>query len=705
MPEINRNLQRHLVVSTYESTLTIHSLKPLTYSDRAALQNLIEEYIVNKKTSDAVCNQNLGLVGLRCIDAVTCTKVCSTYSLKCNALATNYADSLGYSILDYSRDQNDLSITINTISTNIGNDPSIELDDAKKRMLVENLNRALDKSASIYANPIYNPAIFDLCQQKTYKESNLRKMMDILANYTREPSIYKYQSSIKLTPISKEERYAEITITETISPSITAIQETLASPKPLTIIARQPLSFTMEAVRGSSSMKYLFFYWFHSNTLPSDSAISTWQTPAVTTRLVGLENLWPVQLFLNANKSLYGIFINFTDYYISLAVAFSLWLILLIIILTISHAFLLAILGAMKGRTITSAIRPALGRPNLRWDADLMVGIALMIVGVIASYYAPGISEKELIYASIMDNILESHTGLLAFAGMFFGMLLAFVGIENRVKLIMIEKLYQKEAGIETKEFVLAKAEELKKRFQQLKEKLDMLSKAGFDISEEYDLFSTIPIERINELSKKKEYDPLLSKLVADSSSNVENALARLDEKKRSAEENWPSWEDTITMQLSKAESIHLSNLLSIPSQLRPWAVKRYITTHPEKGLLLDGDVVKRLSITPEHLVSDMMDKGMLDGAVLLKAERPFYSQIKEGNKTVVAVLSIKLLSLAKTISSKLSLKPFSTIAIIGDRTVAAVAKQKDINSILFIRKDRYKEALDEWKEKGRLIK
>jgi hypothetical protein len=188
--------------------------------------------------------------------------------------------------------------------------------------------------------------------------------------------------------------------------------------------------------------------------------------------------------------------------------------------------------------------------------------------------------------------------------------------------------------------------------------------------------------------------------VIEDELTKVEDTIEKLSERKHLALENWSKWASTIEKILRENEEVQVSGLIAVPSSLRIWAMKKYADEHAGEGLSLDGETLKRKIVSAEKIASSLVAGRVLYGCVLIKDSKVALSSFSEGNATLIGVLTFKFLNYVKYLPKHLAQHDFSSIVTVGDRYVTVVVKQKTLQALLVIEKDKFKPAVDEWKAK-----
>ena len=142
---------------------------------------------------------------------------------------------------------------------------------------------------------------------------------------------------------------------------------------------------------------------------------------------------------------------------------------------------------------------------------------------------------------------------------------------------------------------------------RELKSLLDVMTKENFDVGNEYEILTPIPEDRINTLSAKA--DSYSRKVIDEELFKVEDTLRKLQERRKLAIERWPLWEKSMSELFSENVEVSSSSLTFIPSPLRDWALKKYLSAHSNENVSLSGETLKRKTITAEKTAETFVNK------------------------------------------------------------------------------------------------
>jgi hypothetical protein len=260
----------------------------------------------------------------------------------------------------------------------------------------------------------------------------------------------------------------------------------------------------------------------------------------------------------------------------------------------------------------------------------------------------------------------------------------------------MLQLSYSQVLKKET-EVVKSEAKELDFRLEELKEMIDEYKKEGFDTTDAYEVYVSVPKE--SSLKINKDNVEKKGTFVERSLNKIENVIAIMKERKEYAQKNWPEWSKSISNALEKEKELYLSNALFIPVSLRSWAVNKFISENTGKGIILEGDVLKIKQEAPTHLAEIAMESGNIANAIILKNDKIVLSIINSGNKTIILGLMFKLKSYLKTFVLKQNQKEYKYFMGISNNMVFALMKRGEIESLIFCPADKFKSGFEQWRE------
>lgn len=691
VPGTSTTIQKYILVSA-ENEFSFSNFNPIDLEKRKKLEADFEEFVSNKENIETECTHNIGLFGVRCLDANSCLKLCSSGSQKCKTLSTTYGDVLGASILQYMRDSTELHNSISNILDDLQEFNSSSL--TKKNVFVGELAKISSYVYSINANPIMNSDIFGLCEPNDYSLQEIPKFAKALGQYEVTNTGYKYHVFIKINSEKSKStlEYADLKITEILPADYVSEVQVLGSQQVSTSTKNGKFYMEWPVLKPYAVGNTLFGYDFFSKTDPSQ-LVPMLDRPEVTVKTLNLAVLGPVAFLFNSFMGISG------NYYLSIGLSFALTLILLILLFNAIVIVYHIIKARSAGEDTGHALKRAIGRTGMRWKTDSMLGAVLLIGGLLtAFFYAPHTDATFDVFK--ITELLTNADLLSGFVAAFFifaGVYLLFSAVENYLKITALEKVYGKHF-VADKDLFITRVSQLKDKINELTELVSKLGKENFEVGTEYDVLSRISVKHVDELAKKG--DSHARRLVEEYLTHVEDAVDGLLERKKTADENWQNWSNEIAKLVDQHDEVYVSNLVTIPASLRLWALNKFASENIAKGITFEGDVIRRKAVTPEKLTKTLLDTDLLIGAIVVKNGKLLMTRVSSGNGTVSGVLTIKLLNYLRTMTTKLRMHEYKNLAVVGEKNVMALLKYGEVESIIIMKKEKFKEAVESWKEK-----
>jgi len=346
------------------------------------------------------------------------------------------------------------------------------------------------------------------------------------------------------------------------------------------------------------------------------------------------------------------------------------------------------------GFSFTRGFRKAFGRTDIKWKSDGVVALIALIAGsYIAVYFAVSPSSLPRLIETL-EILLGDLAGMLSAWLILVGVLMLYLAFENLAKLTILERAYGMVIR-EEKDAFMQKAERLKERLKELATIIESYRGEDFDVGQEYDTLASISTDKVDSLARSMS---ARSRTVIDDDLNrVENAIGSLTERKRTADANWPKWKEMMSQMLTERNELYAASLSSVPSSLRLWAMGKYVK-EMGGGVVLDRDAIKKKKITAGRFVQEMLDKGLIKGAVTINDDRIGLSEFGGRSETVLAALALKMRSYLRTLGRNLAQKEPNSLVAIGKDTVIVYLRDHHFQSVVFVKKDKFKEAMEKWK-------
>ncbi len=688
-------IQRRISVNTTTSA-EYTSINNLTDLILLEADDYLEESSMDQKQAEDECSANIGLISATCIDVGTCANLCSANSISCKKTAAEYRDFLGGSMIYFVQDTNHVDSSVYDARKNV-----LELrrsSENEKDIYLEDIRDAISGIASVNANPLVFHPKLGLCDHAEYGTEKLVSAAEAIGDYTTETTGYTYIITIDAEPVLEEglaNQMNGIAMEDSIPADALIDVDALSS--------HQDLSTAVEGgdlkIRWSSSkmsdVGYVLYYKFDSE-VPPDEFVTELFVPSVTIKTLDLSALGPTNALFLLLLAITG------NYYIALGAAIALTIAFILIIYNLAVLAISLASAKMADRKMGYGVKKAFGRTRIRWKLDGSAAVLLLFAGFYISFYlAPEPFDVLTLLTSVEYLVAEP----MAFAGtalILLGVLLAYMAVENIVKITMLERMYGVTVREERGKY-LSDIADLKKKLALLKKLVKEYSAEEFEVTEEYNVISSISPERVREFEKKM---TTYSRTVLDEYLEmVETAIEKLEEKKKLADDNWPDWKNSISKLLSEQNEVRASALVNLPASLRIWALAKYVKESKDEGLVLEENVIKRRKISPIVLIKEMVSEGMIKGGIILKKEIVLASWFEMGKSaTVATALLFKLRSYMHSLQKVVDLGDLVSFVSVGDDTVFVVMKNAGYDSAIFINKDKFKDAVETWKKKIKML-
>jgi len=686
-------VQRQLGVAVRSTATFSTTNQNLTDLDLLTADSNLEEFSKSKDQAVGSCSQAIGLFNVVCSDTETCSRLCSSNSVKCKKIAASYQDVLAGSMIGYIQNVNEISsLTLDMrrmvtgLRTGTAQDKEAYLD--KSRALIEVI-------AQVETNPLYTSQDLNLCSNGDFGVSYLTDAIFAIGTYTSERTNYHYTVVISVKPsdgadAKLSQGIGSLAITDKIPKSVVPNKEAISSVQTLTTSDNANSLVMSWAEAKPSDQGRVFVYEFDSATAP-DVLIASLASPAISVKSVNLVWLAPTNILFNA---VYGLSKN---YFFALGMAIGATIAVLLLVYNIAILLFTLISEKTAGAGLSTAFRRAFGRTEIRWKSDL----ALSVIALVAGYYLSGFvatqPETGSTIVDSLDILLANGVGMVAAWLVLAGTILIYFAIENIVKITLLEMSYGKILKAEKDTFV-QRANEVKERIKALSDLIDAYREEDFDISREYDVLTTVNPQKIDDIVKSM--TPRTKAMLDDYSIHIDGAISTLKERKKLADESWPRWKDSITKTLEEHDEVYASNLVTIPASLRLWALSKYVAEKKSEGLVFEHDALRKKRIDPATVVKDMITRRLIRGAIVIQEEKITISEFADGNATLRSALAMKLRTYLYSLTKNIAQREPSRFLSVGNKSVLLFFKGRASETMLFLDKDRVKEAIEGWNSK-----
>ncbi|MFH1785369.1 MAG: hypothetical protein ABH842_02990 [Candidatus Micrarchaeota archaeon] len=688
-------VERQVTVSVRTSASYVSYNPALTDVSLLQADQSLEEFTKSRSQADLECGNNLGVSNVVCSNTPTCKELCSAASLKCKKIAAYYEEPLADSILSYIKDNNDLRTLIMSTRKNV---LTLRVaSDEDRNEFLQDTREIVARIADINANPVYTNENFDLCSYSDFGVLYVLEAAKQIGDYETQNEEYTYRVIISIKPTENNEddlTLGGVGIVDNIPTSVILNQENISSRQSIvTNVEGNNVVIHWDSSK-SSQEGYVVLYSFIS-TAPPETALASLKVPEVKTKKISLIILAPTNAALLSLAGLLG------NYYVSYGLATGFTLSALFFLYTITVLILTTLNEKAGGATFLTGFRKAFGRTDIRWKTDVVIAFILLAAG----YYIAAVmtTPPQTIYGILesIDFLLRNDMGMISITLIFMGVVMTYMAIENFIKIIILERAYGMVIRQE-KDLYLAKTATLKDKIKELGKLIDDDIKEDFDVSKEYDVYSSVKVERVDELAKDS--NARNRALIEEQLVHVENAIGSLKERKKIADDNWVKWKENIAKLLDEHGEVYAASLVTVPASLRPWALSKYVKESAAEGVFFERDALKKRHLTPGQLAEEMVEKGLLNGAVVLKQGKVIVSEFAKQNATVQTALTIKLMTYLGSLAKNLGQHEQQSFVSIGEKEVIVMMKYNNNDAILFMSKDKFKDAVEHWKAKTKII-
>lgn len=683
-------IHRMVAVSKIQHA-TYTSFNEVTDLDLLDADGKLDDFSREKKQEEEFCSRNIGLYGVKCADIYTCSKLCSANE-KCRKITEKYDEVVGSAMISYGRETSSIdSLVVNT--RNI----VLELRNAgeeRKNVYLGDLMEIKSTVALLNSNPLlFHPEV-QMCEESDYSTEYVIEAANVIGNYEEETIGYEYSVVLHVRPTEGGSEFSResigIELVDNIPVDID--QDDISSHQKISTEGNNGVDVLWTAT-GMEEGGYMLYYHFQSEREPEE-LIASLNAPNIQVRYVDLSFVIPFNVFFMFMYEIFGNYYFAGGMAIGITVALFLFLYSLLV-------FLIQMLSyGIGGKKFGEAVKAAFGRIGIRWKIDFPLGIIAVAAGFfVSSYFVAG----RAIVTSVMDMLepLMDPVGFAGFALSAIGVILVYDGIENLVKITMLEKYY----GVAVREEragYLTNIAQLRKKLKELKELVDRYSEEEFDVGPEYSVASSISLRKLDFYEKRMTSSSINS--VEENLAKVENAIESLEDRKALADKSWPEWKETIRRMLSEKNQVNAALLTSIPSTLRIWALTKYAKEEGDEELIFEKDMLKRKRTTPTMLIKEMVKDHLLSGGIVLKNEKVEASYFEGKTATVHVALLYKLRSYLNSLGKTLAMGQPSSFVSVGNKNVFVLLKTSGYECGLFVQRDRFKEAVEKWKTKIRTI-
>jgi hypothetical protein len=673
------------VVVAVESSASYTDYAKLTDLNVVMIESDLENFEKTKNQVIESCEQKIGLTNVNCIDAKTCSKLCAATSGQCKKIANSYEDALGGAMITFIRDETDIKNAysdIKKIATRLGNNNKEDKDN-----YLTNTRKIVYKIASLYSNPLGSSQEIGLCTLDNFGAENLKITTDMIGNYTVKQQGYKYVVTVFIQGKQNSSDGAGtvgITVRDYLPSESTKDVNAITSYQQISAKqAGAEYIVELESNKASGNA-YLLVYEFYSSQ-PPDAMIAKMKDTGLSVKKINFLFLMPVDfLFTLLNNIL-------NNYYLAFGASFAVATIIILLVYNFITLVYHIARAALNKEKLMLGVKRAIGKTEVRWKMDIIASILLIAV---AFYISTSMLSKPATTPMLLESfdfLKNNPVGVFDIAAAFMGVILLFTAIENRIKITVLENAY----GVvikEEKDLFIARSKQLLDKLKELDNAIKQYSAEEFDVSSEYDVLAAVSKERVEEISKN--INPRNKRLLDDYLTKVESALEQLNERKKTANENWEKWKEMMDKMMVEHDEIYISTLITIPSSLRNWAVGKYAKERAAEGVVLDRDVIRKKKIEPEKVIEALIKKGFMSSVVVVKDEKVLLAKTSKGSATISKALTLKLLDYTKSLGKSLGQQDWASFAAVGEKYVLVLMKEQNMQCSLIVPREQFTESI-----------
>lgn len=655
-------VQRSISVSA-QNTVKTYSTEP-NGAAVPEIEVLLDDFTNQKQTAETECRDLVGLRDLAC-DETSCARLCSANSVKCKELTINNNEIVTQSLINYQKSLSD----IRTQATEAKRD----LQKADMKTFAKDISSLIDSISDIKVNPIYQK--LGLCTQTELGETKLTQIKNYFGTMQKNQTSYTYYVTLDIQSSNQSDVFG-VTITDNIKVPITKLQ----SKYDIGQTGQQIIVKTDDI--GS---RYLIFYEFTSQNPPS-TVIDNLSAVTIVSRDINGAFLAPT---LKAVKFLTTVTGN---YLIALGLGIGFGIILVFIVYNILIFILRLVLE--KG-DMTKSLKRVLGRADGDFRMDFVLGV---VAGIIAFYFSTLTAPITKVPAigQIGEVLVGSGLSALSVPLATAAILLIYFAVEIVAKRKSLEKVQGTIISSE-KGTVQKLAEKVKQKHKEFGEIIDRCKQDEFEVGTEYDVYSSIRLGKIDQLAQSGDKGAL-----EEYYTRMENFIASINERKKTADESWAKWRNLISQLLEENNEVYTTSLATIPVSLRSWALAKYMKENGE-GVIIERDALKKKRFDIKSFIASLIEKETIEGAVTIKDNELVDANFAEGSSTVRSAIMFKVEDHLSSLEKSLG-KQLKELKIEGERSAIQNRKHKNTETFIFADKKKINEAISIWNTKAKLI-
>lgn len=681
--DLGLEIKRTLIITPKKSFHYLNYNSSINDLDRLTIDSSLDNFDSDFSSTYLNCANNMGVLGVTCTDPQTCFNLCTSSNSNCRKISSSDGLFVGNLIRFFSLNQREITKPVSNLRSDIYDVNSLE---SANSMLLQYSSFATKVSQSV-KNP--SLSFYSLCSVQSFDYSKLNQILSKVGSIESQIDSYEYYVVLSvINPTNSQIQSFELTDS---LPENAMIPDSLSSVMTFDALGSNKVHLNQTSKLDSS---FTVAYSFES-TLPPDQIVPLLTSPSAKTSVASLEFL---SIFQGPYSYVQKMISNSS---ISISLSFSLIVIGLLFVFNFSSLLFHFVSEKPSSMRFANSIRRAFGKVSVNWKTQLV----LSLLSIVAAY---GISvmlvPSDLLFSanliSVISNLLKSELLLVSILVGIFGFSQFYFALENLFKLMLLEKAY----GIaisQEKDLYVAQASNLVDKISSLNKLVESASSSGIDASSESEVLSRVSSTKVSEMASV--FNPKNKALVSEWSEKVDDAISSVSSKISGADQNWSRWESYISSMVSSQPQLTIPMLVSIPPALRVFAVSKYVRLHSNE-ISFENGVISKKKLSYDGIVSEMVRNKYLKGGILLKDEKPIVNIFSSDGGTVNSVLSLKIRSSALAFSKSLLNRDVSSFVIVCDTLAIAYLKNFGFDAILFMDKEKYKDTLDMWKVKTKMV-
>lgn len=693
------SMAKYVSVAPYSYSFTEPSY--ISPPDLAGAKAKIAEFDAARKTGEGACLQRLGLSFASCNDYSSCMQNCgSEYCSEAKGVA---GDAFGFELLAFKDKSQDMDRLVSELTST----QSLPSQDDRKEFIRKAV-RLMAISSDLLGMNLFNSNTYGTCSPVTLRLDLLAQAAQMVGTTEIAPDRYRYRVSEIVTGGTEQEH---ITLFIQDTPPVAMSIDELSVDIPQGVIYQKfPLRLGWENVRADSPRRVLT-YDFTSPSAPQDTTLSRWSNPQVDERNVKFFAIFSMlasnpiaSLLTGISKSIFTLAYSLgLGYFTALGAAASFFLYAALLAILLATGLYHALRAYMDRKDIREYLIDKMGPPITDWRSYVGVGVAfILICFLMNAFYIRPAEVGQFDLATIQLRAISDIPGAISTILFILGAYTIYLVAEDRLKGLVLGEGYFHAKGA-TKEENVSSLSKLKVLSDNLKTRIETLSRTGMDVRDEYSVLIAVPADRLEQFVEIGKQNTAKS-LIDFHMGRLEEMDKRIEQKVSIMEENWPVWNSEIEKAVDQSGEVPVETLVSIPMQWREWAVSKFISEHRGRHLILEENRIKRRTVSVENMVNtalaDLKRDGLAEASIVIYDNKVVSNSFSKGNATVGAVLYLKLSGFAKAIARKFGEEDVKRFVVMGRRAAAVSLPSGKSSPLLFTDRGKLKQLIEQWKAK-----